>query len=156
MEAVLVSRTIHEAFMHGPDYSIELAHGYTYSGHLLASAAGLATLDVYRDDELFQRAAGLAAYWQSAVHSLNGLPHVIDLRNLGLLAGIELESRPGKPSERVFEAFIKCFEKGALVRAAGLANGPHHNRERRRRAKLFTIRGRSRSKAGKRLSSPAR
>jgi beta-alanine--pyruvate transaminase len=127
--------------MHGPDYSIELAHGYTYSGHPLASAAGLATLDVYRDDELFQRAAGLAAYWQSAVHSLNGLPHVIDLRNLGLLAGIELESRPGKPSERVFEAFIKCFEKGALVRAAGntIAVSPPLIIEKAQIDQLFSI-----------------
>jgi beta-alanine--pyruvate transaminase len=141
MGAVLVSRTIYEAFMHGPEYSIELAHGYTYSGHPLASAAGLATLDVYRDDELFQRGAGLADYWQGAVHSLNGLPHVIDLRNLGLLAGIELESRPGKPSERVFEAFIKCFEKGALVRAAGntIAVSPPLIIERAQIDQLFSI-----------------
>jgi beta-alanine--pyruvate transaminase len=119
MGAVLVRKPIYDSFMQGPDYAIELAHGYTYSGHPLACAAGLATLDVYRDDELFQRAAALASSWESAVHSLKGLPHVIDLRNLGLLAGIELESRPGKPSERAFEAFLKCFEKGALVRAAG-------------------------------------
>jgi beta-alanine--pyruvate transaminase len=119
MGAVLVRKPIYDSFMQGPDYAIELAHGYTYSGHPLACAAGLATLDVYRDDELFQRAAALASSWESAVHSLKGLRHVIDLRNLGLLAGIELESRPGKPSERAFEAFLKCFEKGALVRAAG-------------------------------------
>jgi beta-alanine--pyruvate transaminase len=119
MGAVLVCKPIYDAFMQGPDYAIELPHGYTYSGHPLACAAGLATLEVYRDEDLFQRAAELASYWESAVHSLKGLPHVIDLRNLGLLAGIELESRPGRPSERAFEAFLKCFEKGALVRVTG-------------------------------------
>ena len=119
MGAVVVRKRIYDAFMQGPNYAIELPHGYTYSGHPLACAAGLATLNVYRDDKLFQRAAGLASYWESAVHSLKGLPYVVDLRNLGLLAGIELDSRPGKPSERGFEAFLKCFEKGVLVRAAG-------------------------------------
>ena len=119
MGAVLVRKPIYDAFMQGPDYAIELPHGYTYSGHPLACAAGLATLEVYQEEDLFQRAAVLASYWESAVHSLKGLPHVIDLRNLGLLAGVELESRPGRPSERAFEGFLKCFEKGALVRVTG-------------------------------------
>jgi beta-alanine--pyruvate transaminase len=119
MGAVLVRKPIYDAFMQGPDYAIELPHGYTYSGHPLACAAGLATLEVYREEDLFRRAAVLASYWESGVHSLKGLPHVIDLRNLGLLAGVELESRPGRPSERAFEGFLKCFEKGALVRVTG-------------------------------------
>ena len=141
MAAVLVRKPIYDAFMQGPDYAIELAHGYTYSGHPLGCAAGLATLEVYRDDDLFQRATALASYWENAVHSLKGLPHVIDLRNLGLLAGIELESRRGKPSERGFEAFLKCFEKGALVRAASdtIALSPPLIIEKAQIDRLFSV-----------------
>jgi beta-alanine--pyruvate transaminase len=141
MGAVLVRRPIYDAFMQGPDYAIELPHGYTYSGHPLACAAGLATLDVYRDEDLFQRATVLASYWESAVHSLKGLPHVIDLRNLGLLVGIELESRPDRPSERAFEAFLKCFEKGALVRVTGdiIALSPPLIIEKAQIDQLFSI-----------------
>ncbi|MCH7487281.1 MAG: aminotransferase class III-fold pyridoxal phosphate-dependent enzyme, partial [Proteobacteria bacterium] len=94
-------------------------HGYTYSGHPLACAAGLATLDIYATEDLFARAAGLAAYWENAVHALKGLPHVIDLRNMGLVAGIELEGRPGKPGSRAYDVFVRCFETGALVRMTG-------------------------------------
>ncbi|HXH02668.1 MAG TPA: aspartate aminotransferase family protein [Candidatus Competibacteraceae bacterium] len=119
MGAVFVRKGIYDAFMQGPENAIELFHGYTYSGHPLACAAGLATLDVYRDEGLFQRAAELSAYWEDAVHSLKGLPHVIDLRNLGLIAGIELEPIQGKPSARAFEAFLRCYEKGALIRTTG-------------------------------------
>jgi beta-alanine--pyruvate transaminase len=141
MGAVLVCKPIYDAFMQGPDYAIELPHGYTYSGHPLACAAGLATLEVYPDEDLFQRAAELASYWESAVHSLKGLPHVIDLRNLGLLAGIELESRLGRPSERAFEAFLKCFEKGALVRVTGdiIALSPPLIIEKAQINQLFSI-----------------
>jgi len=98
---------------------IELFHGYTYSGHPLATAAGVATLDVYRSDGLFDRAKGLAPAWEAAIHSLRGLPHVVDLRNLGLMAAIELEPRAGAAGARGFELFLDCFQRGALVRATG-------------------------------------
>ena len=119
MGGVALRKKIHDALMNGPDYMIELFHGYTYSGHPLACAAGLAALDVYRQDELFDRAAELAPYWEDAVHSLRGKRNVIDLRNLGLVAGIELESRPGKPTTRAYDAFVRCFEEGLLVRTTG-------------------------------------
>src|SRR5256885_496219 len=115
MGAVFASKKIYDAFMKGPD-GIELFHGYTYSGHPLAAAAGLATLKVYQDEGLFERAAALADYWQDAIHSLKGRPHVIDLRNLGLVGGIELESRPVKPGARAFDVFVDCFERGLLIR----------------------------------------
>ncbi|MEN8131289.1 MAG: aspartate aminotransferase family protein [Pseudomonadota bacterium] len=119
MGATFVRKKIYEAFMQGPENAIELFHGYTYSGHPVACAAGLATLDIFEAEGLFTRANELADYWEEAAHSLRGLPHVIDIRNIGLLAGIELEPVPGKPGLRVFNAFQKCFEKGVLVRAAG-------------------------------------
>ncbi len=119
MGAVLVRDKMYDAFMNGPDQMIELFHGYTYSGHPLAAAAGLATLDIYAKEGLFERAAGLSSYWEDAVHSLKGLPHVIDLRNLGIVAGIELESRAGKPTARAFDVFLDCFERGLLVRTTG-------------------------------------
>ncbi len=119
MGGVVVRKGIHDALMTGPEHLIELFHGYTYSGHPLACAAGLAALDVYRQDELFDRAADLAPYWEEAVHSLRDRKHVIDLRNLGLVAGIELEPRPGKPTTRAYDAFVRCFEEGLLVRTTG-------------------------------------
>ncbi len=119
MGAVFARKHIYDAFMNGPEHLIELFHGYTYSGHPLACAAALATLDVYEEDGLFQRAAELSAYWEDAVHSLKGLPHVIDLRNLGLIAGIELAPIPGKPTARAFDVFLKCYEKGLLIRTTG-------------------------------------
>jgi len=115
MGAVFASKKIYDAFMKGPD-GIELFHGYTYSGHPLAAAAGIATLKLYQDEGLFERAAALSGYWQEAIHSLKGQPHVIDLRNLGLVAGIELEPRPGKPGTRAFDVFVDCFERGLLIR----------------------------------------
>ena len=119
MGAVLLRSEIHEAFMDGPEHIIELFHGYTYSGHPLACAAGLASLELYDREELFQRAADLEDYWQDAVHRLNVLPHVIDIRNIGLAAGIELEPRGGKPGLRGYEVLVGCFESGALVRVTG-------------------------------------
>lgn len=116
MGAVLVRQEIYEAFMQGAENAIELFHGYTYSGHPLACAAGLATLDIYEQEGLFDRAKSLAGDWEAAVHSLKGLPHVIDVRNLGLVAGIELESIPGKPGARAFECFLRCYERGLLIR----------------------------------------
>ncbi|MBD0335576.1 MAG: aspartate aminotransferase family protein [Cyanobacteria bacterium Co-bin13] len=119
MGAVLVRDEIHEAFMHGPDNAIELPHGYTYSGHPLACAAALATLDTYQEEGLFENARSLAPYWEEAVHSLKEVPHVIDLRNLGIVAGIELEPLSGQPTARAFDIFLKCYERGLLIRTTG-------------------------------------
>lgn len=119
MGAVFVRKEIYDTFMHGPEQAIELAHGYTYSGHPLACAAALATLDVYEEEGLFQHARDLSDYWEDAVHSLRGLPHVIDVRNMGLVAGIELESIPGKPTARAFDCFLRAYEKGLLIRTTG-------------------------------------
>jgi beta-alanine--pyruvate transaminase len=116
MGAVVARAPIHDALMSGPEGLIELFHGYTYSGHPLACAAGIATLGIYQDDGLFERAAELAPYWQDAVHSLRDRAHVIDVRELGMVAGIELEARPGAPTARAYETFTKCFEKGVLIR----------------------------------------
>ena len=119
MGAVAVRGAIHQAFMQGPPAAIELLHGYTYSGHPLACAAGLATLDVYAEEDLFARARGLEPLWQDAVHGLRGLPHVVDVRNLGLVAGIELEPRPDSPGSRGYEVYLRCWEAGVLVRQTG-------------------------------------
>src|SRR5688572_7915258 len=119
MGAVGVRREIYDTIVNATQAGIEFFHGYTYSGHPLASAAGLATLKVYRDEGLFDRAAELAPYWENAVHSLRGLPHVVDIRNLGLVAAIELESREGKPGTRGLDAMVTCFNEGLLVRVTG-------------------------------------
>ncbi|MCC7271801.1 MAG: aspartate aminotransferase family protein [Alphaproteobacteria bacterium] len=116
MGAVLLAKDIYDAFMSGPENVIELFHGYTYSGHPVACAAALATLDLYAEEDLFGRSTALHDYWADAAHSLKGLPHVIDVRNLGMVAGIELEPLPGKPTARAYDAFVKCFEKGVLIR----------------------------------------
>jgi beta-alanine--pyruvate transaminase len=119
MGAVLATAEIHDAFMTGPEHLIELFHGYTYSGNPIAAAAGLATLETYREDGLFERAAELAPYWEEAVHSLRGLPHVIDIRNEGLIGAVELAPIPGEPTRRAFQAFLDCYEKGVLIRTTG-------------------------------------
>jgi beta-alanine--pyruvate transaminase len=119
MGAVFAREAIYDAFMTGPENAIELFHGYTYSGHPLACAAALATLRVYAEDGLFENAAALAGYWEDAVHALKGLPHVIDLRNLGLIAGIELAPIAGQPTKRAFDAFLRAYEKGLLIRTTG-------------------------------------
>ena len=118
MGAVIVKKEIYDAFMSGPD-GIEFYHGYTYSGHPLAAAAAIATLDLFKAEGLFERAAALAPYWEQHVHALRGLPHVIDIRNIGLVAGIELEPIPGKPTVRAFEAFARAYQKGVLIRTTG-------------------------------------
>jgi beta-alanine--pyruvate transaminase len=118
MGAVFVSRKIHDAMMAGPA-GIEFMHGYTYSGHPVACAAGLATLDIYRAEGLLARGASLAAYWQDAMHTLAGKPHVIDIRTIGLVAGIELSPREGAPGARAFDVFTDCFERGLLIRVTG-------------------------------------
>jgi beta-alanine--pyruvate transaminase len=115
MGAVLVSKAIYDAFMQGPD-GIELFHGYTYSAHPAACAAGLATLDIYQRENLLTRARALASHWEEAAHGLRGLPHVIDVRNYGLILGLELQSVPGKVGARAFEVYTKCFERGMLIR----------------------------------------
>jgi beta-alanine--pyruvate transaminase len=119
MGAVGVRKHIHDTMMAEADSSIELFHGFTYSGHPLACAAGLATLDTYRDEGLFERAASLAPAFEDAVHSLRDARHVIDIRNIGLMAGIELESRPGEAGERGQELYHTCFDRGLLVRVTG-------------------------------------
>jgi len=119
MGAVAVDRKIYDTFMKGPENAIELFHGYTYSGHPVAAAAGLAVLDVYSEDGLFARTEELAPYWEEAIHGLKDLPHVIDIRNTGLIGAIELEGIAGKPTERAFAAFLDCFEKGLLIRTTG-------------------------------------
>jgi beta-alanine--pyruvate transaminase len=119
MGAVIVKKEIYDAFMTGPESAIELFHGYTYSSHPTACAAGLATLGIYERDGLFQRVKELAPYWQEAVHSLKGLPGVIDVRNHGLVAAIEYEPIAGSPGARGFQTFLKSYDAGILVRAAG-------------------------------------
>ncbi|MEG4971612.1 aspartate aminotransferase family protein [Microcoleus sp. K4-B3] len=119
MGAVFVKKGIYDAFMNAPENAIELFHGYTYSGHPVACAAALATLDIYEEERLFERADKMAGYWEDAVHSLKGVRHVIDVRNLGLVAGIELESIAGKPGKRAFDCFLQCYEKGLLIRTTG-------------------------------------
>jgi beta-alanine--pyruvate transaminase len=119
MGAVFSQRKIYEAFMQGPENTIELFHGYTYSAHPVACAAAIATLEVYAKEGLLTRAASLSPQWENAVHSLRGLPHVIDIRNYGLIGAVELEPRPGKPAARGFEVFLKCFERGVMVRQTG-------------------------------------
>src|SRR5579883_1218545 len=119
MGGVVVRKGIYDAFMTGTEAGIEFFHGYTYSGHPLAAAAGLATLDIYTEEGLFERVRSLSGYWEDAVHSLKGAPHVIDLRNLGLVAGIELEAIPGKPTARAVDVFQRCYERGLLIRTTG-------------------------------------
>lgn len=119
MGAVIVKNEIHDAFMTGPEEMIEFFHGYTYSGNPIAAAAGLATLETYKQDGLFERAAELAPYWQDALHSLADAPYVIDVRNIGLIGAIELEPMAGSPTKRAFSAFNKAFDKGLLIRTTG-------------------------------------
>jgi beta-alanine--pyruvate transaminase len=119
MGGVLVSSDIYQAFMSGPAGAIDLFHGYTYSAHPLACAAGVATLRLYKDEDLFNRAARMAPKFEAALHGLKGTRHVIDIRNQGLVGAVELASRPGAVGARAFEAFVKTFEKGVLVRQTG-------------------------------------
>jgi len=117
MGAVAVSRQLHDTVMNGAaENAIELFHGYTYSGHPVAAAAAIATLDLYQKEGLCARAQSLSADFENAAHELKGAPHVKDIRNLGLVAGIELETRSGEPGARAHEVFVKCFEKGVLLR----------------------------------------
>jgi beta-alanine--pyruvate transaminase len=120
MGGVIVRKGIYDAFMKGPEHAVELFHGFTYSGHPLACAAGLATLDVYAEENLFARAKSLEDVWADAVHSLKGLPNVVDIRNVGLTAAIDLSARPDAPGKRSYEVMDRAFnEFDLLIRLAG-------------------------------------
>jgi beta-alanine--pyruvate transaminase len=119
--AVIANDDIHGAIMDagGPDYAIEFAHGYTYSAHPVACAAGIAALDVLRQEQMIERVRTLAPYFEQAVHSLQGSRHITDIRNFGLAAGITLAARPGEPAKRPLEAALACWRKGVYVRFGG-------------------------------------
>ncbi|MBE9029143.1 aspartate aminotransferase family protein [filamentous cyanobacterium LEGE 11480] len=119
MGAVFARQGVHDAFMQGPEPSIELCHGYTYSGHPLACAAAMATLDIYATEGLFEQAQSISQYWEDAVHTLQGLPGIIDIRNIGLVAAIELAPWPDQPGKRAYDIFVQCFEAGLLIRVTG-------------------------------------
>jgi beta-alanine--pyruvate transaminase len=119
MGAVFARKHVYDAFMQGPESAIELFHGYTYSAHPAACAAAIATLDIYQRENLLTRAATLSSRWEDAVHSLRDVPHVIDIRNIGLVAAIELRPREGAPTARAYEALTKSFEQDLLVRVTG-------------------------------------
>jgi beta-alanine--pyruvate transaminase len=119
MGAVFAQQKIHDAFMTGPEHLIEFFHGYTYSAHPLACAAGLATLDTYADGDLLTRAARLQDEFAQALHSLRDEPNVIDVRNIGLVGGIELKPLDGQPAKRAFNVFLDCWDKGLLIRTTG-------------------------------------
>tara|TARA_B100000579_G_C22835166_1_gene858278 strand:+ start:97 stop:1221 length:1125 start_codon:yes stop_codon:yes gene_type:complete len=119
MGAVLTRGDIYDTFMTGPDSAIEFFHGYTYSGHPLAAAAGCATLDVYREDGLFNRAKSLEDKFADALHSLKGEPNVIDIRNFGLVGAVELTPIEGQPTARAMSIFRDCFDKGLIIRTTG-------------------------------------
>ena len=120
MSAVAASRHVHDAIVNsGAPNAIELFHGYTYSAHPAAAAACIATPNIYRDDGLFERANKLSVKFESAIHALRGEPYVKDIRNLGLMGAVELTSRDGAPGARAYDAFLKCFEKGVMVRFTG-------------------------------------
>jgi beta-alanine--pyruvate transaminase len=119
MGAVFASRKVHDGLMTGPENQIELFHGYTYSGHPVACAAGIATLEIYQEEGLLTRGAELAETWQDALHSLKGLPNVIDIRNLGIVGAIELAPRDGALGARAYDIFVDCFQQGLLIRVTG-------------------------------------
>lgn len=119
MGAAVASRAVHDAIVDSAAPGIEFFHGYTYSGHPLAAAAGLATLDLYRDEDLFGRARAMAPYFEERIHALRGAPHVIDIRNLGLMGAVELRPRDGAPGARAMEAFHRAFDEGVLLRVTG-------------------------------------
>ena len=119
MGGVLVSAQVYDAFMAGPPNVIELMHGYTYSAHPLACAAGLATIEVHRELGINQHVNAVSGLWQSAALTLQGIGPVLDVRSIGLLCAVELEPRPGAPGARGSEVAQGCFEQGVLVRGSG-------------------------------------
>ena len=119
MGAVLLGKDIYEGFMNGPEHAVEFFHGDTYSGHPVACAAALATLDVYKEEGTGEQASELEPLFEQAIHDLRGAAHVADIRNFGLMGAVEMTPRPNAPGARGMEAHIKCFEQGLMVR-------PHH------------------------------
>ncbi|RFC64443.1 aspartate aminotransferase family protein [Fulvimarina endophytica] len=119
MGAVIASNTVHDAIVNGPEHMIEFAHGYTYSGNPVAAAAGLATLETYQEEGLFEHAASLEEVWADAIHSLRDEPHVIDIRTIGLIGAIELKPHEDGPTKRAYSAFVRAFETGLLIRVTG-------------------------------------
>jgi beta-alanine--pyruvate transaminase len=119
MGAVAASANVHDSIVNGAPAGIELFHGYTYSGHPIAAAAACATIDLYERDGLFERAARMAPVFEREIHKLRDARHVIDVRNLGLVGGVELASREGAPGARAYEVFVRCYEKGVLTRYTG-------------------------------------
>ena len=117
--AVLTRNDIYDTFMTGPESAIEFFHGYTYSGHPLAAAAGCATLDAYIEDDMFNRALSLEEKFADALHSLKGEPHVIDIRSLGLIGAVELTPIEGQPTARAINIFRDCYDKGLIIRTTG-------------------------------------
>jgi len=141
MGAVFCTSDIYQAFMTGPEHMIELFHGYTYSAHPIACAAALATLDTYEEEGLLTRAADLSQYWEDGLHALKDCPHVIDIRNLGLIGAIELEPIAGEPTKRAFSAFLKAYEDGLIIRTTGdiIALSPPLIISKEQIDELFTI-----------------
>ncbi len=119
MGAVAVREGVYDAIVHGAPAGIELFHGYTYSGHPLAAAAAIAAMDLHRAEDLPGRARAMEPAWQAAVHALRGLPNVVDIRDCGMVAGVELQPRPGLPTDRAVKVFNRCFDAGLLVRTTG-------------------------------------
>ncbi len=119
MGAVFAGQHVYDALMNGPENQIELFHGYTYSGHPVACAAGMATLDICEGEGLLNRGADLADYWQEALHSLKATRHVVDIRNLGLVGAVELASRENAPGTRAYDVFVECLKRGLLIRVTG-------------------------------------
>jgi len=120
MGGVVVRAPVFDAFMHGPEHVIELFHGYTYSAHPLACAAGLATLDLYREEKLFERARALESKFADAAMTLRGRPNVLDIRTVGVVAGIDLASKPDGVGKRAYAAMEKAFhEEGVMIRVTG-------------------------------------
>lgn len=119
MGAVFMKKNVNDTLMSGPENAIDFFHGYTYSGHPMAAAASIGTLDTYQEEGLLTRASQIATYWEDRMHALKGLPHVIDIRNIGLIGAVEFQPDPDAPGERAYSRFVKCFEKGLLVRQTG-------------------------------------
>ncbi|OYW53533.1 MAG: aspartate aminotransferase family protein [Hyphomicrobium sp. 32-62-53] len=119
MGAVFVNDKVHGAFQSGPDWMIDFFHGYTYSGHPMACAAAIGTLDTYADEGLLTRANELAGYWEERLHALRDMPHVIDIRNIGLIGAIEFAPMADQPTKRAYDRFVAAFERGLLVRTTG-------------------------------------
>ena len=143
MGAVAVSADIYHTVVDNAPAGIELFHGYTYSGHPLAAAAAIAAMDVYRSDDLPARARAIEGAFEAGAHSLRGLPNVIDVRNFGLVAGIELAPRPGKPAERAGRVLQRCFDAGVLIRTTAdiIALSPPLIIEQRHIDRIFTTLG---------------